>query len=56
MGSGRVRARIAAEHGNDLRRIVEDLKRRQAASGRKIVSLEPRRPRKVKGVPKTSGR
>jgi hypothetical protein len=38
------RRRIGAEHGHDLRRIVEDLRRRQVSSGRKVVTLEPRPP------------
>ena len=37
----RHRAEIAAEHGNDLRRIVEDARRRQGAGGRRIVSFAP---------------
>jgi bisphosphoglycerate-dependent phosphoglycerate mutase len=35
----------ANAHGNDLRRIFEDLRRKQSASGRKVVTLQPRPPR-----------
>ena len=37
-----VRRRIGEEHGNDLRRLAEHLRREQASSGRQIISLEPR--------------
>ena len=36
----RIRAEIAAEHGNDIHRIFEDARRRQGADGRKVVSFE----------------
>jgi hypothetical protein len=35
----------ANAHGNDLRRIFEDLRRKQSASGRNVVTLQPRPPR-----------
>jgi hypothetical protein len=38
----------AAAHGHDLRRIVADLKRKQDASARSVVTLQPRPPRHVK--------
>jgi hypothetical protein len=41
----RVRQAHAEEHGNDLRRIFEDFRRKQEASGRKLVALAPRPPR-----------
>jgi len=37
----RIRAENAAKHDNDIRRITEDARRRQQASGRKVVSLAP---------------
>ena len=36
----RIRAKIAAEHGNDLHRIFEDARRRQGVEGRPVVSFE----------------
>lgn len=44
----RVREAHAAAHGHDLRRIFEDLKKSQSQSGRKVVSLPPRPPRRRK--------
>jgi hypothetical protein len=41
----RARAEHAAQHGNDLRRIFQDLKRKQDASSRQVVSRPPRPPR-----------
>jgi hypothetical protein len=38
----------AAANGHDLRRIFQDLKQRQDASGRKVVTLAPRPPRTSK--------
>ena len=37
----RARARIAAEHGNDIHRIFEAARKRQGADGRAVVSFEP---------------
>ena len=37
----RHRAEIAAELGNDLRRIVEDARSRQGSDGRRVVSFAP---------------
>ncbi len=39
----RIREEHAAKFGYDLKAIYEDLKRRQAASGRKYVNFPPRR-------------
>ena len=36
----RIRAKIAAEHGNDLHRIFEDARSRQGVEGRRVVSFE----------------
>lgn len=36
----RIRAKIAAEHGNDLHRIFEDARRRQGVEGRRVISFE----------------
>ena len=36
----RIRAQIAAEHGNDLHRIFEDARRRQGAEGRRVISFD----------------
>lgn len=44
----RAREAHAAANGNDLRRIFQDLKRRQEASGRRTVTLQPRPPHPVK--------
>jgi len=38
-----IREAIAKEHGNDVTAIVLALQRRQAESGRKLVSFPPRR-------------
>ena len=38
----RIREKLAADHGNDLHAIVEHLRRRTVAEGRKTVSFEPR--------------
>lgn len=35
----------AARFGYDLKRMAEDLRRRQALSGRKVVSFSPKRPK-----------
>jgi hypothetical protein len=37
----RIRAEIAAEHGNDLHRLFEDARRRQGSDGRRFVSHDP---------------
>jgi hypothetical protein len=42
-----VRSQIGAEYGHDLRRIVENLRRMQIASGRRVVTLKPRAPRQT---------
>jgi hypothetical protein len=44
----RVREAHAAANGNNLRRIFQDLKQRQDASGRKVVTHQPRPPRALK--------
>ncbi len=38
------RHRLAAQFDNDLDRIVADLRRQQLESGRKYITLPPRRP------------
>ncbi len=38
----RARQAHASAHGNDLRRIFEDLKKKQDASGRNVKVLEPK--------------
>lgn len=38
----RVRQAHAAAHGYDLRKIVEDLRRKERESGRTFVTLQPR--------------
>lgn len=50
------RLKSGAEHGHDLRRIVEDLRRRQSTSGRKVVTLEPRPPQPLRRVSGSSGK
>jgi hypothetical protein len=50
------RLKISAEHGHDLGRIVEDLRRRQVTSGHKVVSLEPRQPQLLRRVSGSSGK
>ncbi len=40
----RVRQRHAEQFNNDLRAIVDDLRKQQEQSGRKYVRFEPRRP------------
>lgn len=44
----RAREAHSAANGNNLRRIFQDLKQRQDASGRKAVTLQPRPPRALK--------
>jgi hypothetical protein len=39
------RLQIGAEFGDDLHRIVENLRKMQVASGHKVVTMEPRPPR-----------
>jgi hypothetical protein len=39
-----IRHRLAAQLGNDVRRIGAELRRRQAASGRRLVRLPKRAP------------
>lgn len=38
-----IRRHLAAQCGNDIARIIEDARERQAADGRKYVTLPPRR-------------
>ncbi len=38
-----IKRRLAAQFDNDLHRIAEETRRRQRQSGRKVVSLPPRR-------------
>ena len=40
------RAAIAAEHGNDLKRILAALRRKEGADGRRVVDLTAKRPSK----------
>ncbi len=40
----RVRAEYAAKFDYDIDRMYEDIRKRQAASGRKFVSFPPRKP------------
>lgn len=42
-----IRHRLAAQFDNDVRRIGEELRRRQAASGRRVVQLPRRLPRTI---------
>jgi len=42
----RVRARLARAHGNDLVKIVRALRESEAKSGRRSVTLPPRKTRK----------
>jgi hypothetical protein len=44
----RAREALAAQEGNDLRRMVAAARRRQALSGQKVVRLEPRRVKAAK--------
>ena len=40
------RAKIAAEHGNDLKAIIRALKQKEGADGRQVVDLSTKRPLK----------
>jgi hypothetical protein len=51
-----VRRKIGAEYGHDLRRIVEDLRRSQVTSSRKVVTMEPRPPRQMMRKPGTGAK
>jgi hypothetical protein len=42
-----IRHRLAAQFGNDVSRIGEDLRRRQAMGGRRIVKLPKRTPQRM---------
>jgi hypothetical protein len=44
------RAAIAAEHGNDLKKIIAALRRKEGADGRRVVDLTAKR--SSKGYPK----
>lgn len=44
-----------AAHGHDLRRIFEDLKRQQEASGRPVVTLPPRPVQELRRAPTSRG-
>jgi hypothetical protein len=46
------RAAYAAQFDQDLRRIADDLRRREAASGRQYVTLPPKPPTNMHPVPK----
>jgi hypothetical protein len=52
----RAREAHAAANGHDLRRIFQDLKRKQDASGQKAVTLQPRPPRTFKRASGSSER
>lgn len=41
------RAAIAEEHGNDLKKIIAALRRKEGADGRRVVDLTAKRPSKV---------
>ena len=41
------RAAIAAEHGNDLKKIIAALRRKEGADGRRVVDLTAKRPSKT---------
>lgn len=51
----RVRDAHAAAHGYDLRRIYEDLKRKEAASGRTLVSFPPKPAKRQKRTSNLTG-
>jgi hypothetical protein len=38
-----IRAKIAAEHGNDLEAIIRALKQKEGADGRRVVNLAAKR-------------
>ena len=40
------RAKIAAEHGDDLKAIIRALKQKEGADGRRVVDLSTKRPLK----------
>jgi len=42
-----IKRRLSAQFDNDLHRIAEETRRRQRASGRKVVTLPPRVPETV---------
>jgi hypothetical protein len=41
-----VRAAIAAEHGNDLKKIIAAFRRKEGADGRRVVDLTAKQPSK----------
>jgi hypothetical protein len=50
-----IRHALAARFGNELDRIVADLRRKQLESGREYVTLSKRPPRTQRRPPVTSG-
>jgi hypothetical protein len=52
----KVREAHAAAHGHNLKRIFEDLKQKQDASGKKAVALQPRPPRALGRASSGAGR
>jgi hypothetical protein len=48
----RIRDAYAAKFDYDLKRIAEDLRRRERESGREYVNLPPKAPHPVRPVPK----
>ena len=52
----RIRAQIAAEHGNDLHRIFEDARRREGAEGRRVISFDKAIKRHATGHPASCAR
>jgi hypothetical protein len=43
----RIKEANAAKYGFNIRAMVEDMRRREKLSGRKVVTIPPRRPPKV---------
>jgi len=44
----RIREEYAAEHNNDIDEIYRDIKAKERASGRPVVSFPPKRPPKMR--------
>ncbi len=42
-----IKTAIAGRHGNDVKRLLASLRKREKASGRKLVTLRARKPKAV---------
>ena len=50
----RIKEANAAKHGYNLQAMLEDMRRREGADGRKVLTLDPRRPSGVSVSPRSA--